>query len=106
MRNRVRGGHMLKAGVIGLGQIGGFVASGLAASKLLAAVYDVRSDAADKLEGVPALSARPAEVARVADVIFIAVVSADQAREALAGPGGVFEQARPGMEIVLQSTVS
>jgi 3-hydroxyisobutyrate dehydrogenase len=64
------------------------------------------SDAAEKLEGVPALSASPAEVARVADVIFIAVVDADQARQVLSGPGGVLEQARPGLEIVLQSTVS
>ncbi|MDB6060582.1 MAG: oxidoreductase [Verrucomicrobiaceae bacterium] len=97
---------MLKAGVIGLGQIGGGVAICLARADRLAAVYDVRPDASAKLDGVPAVVASPAEVAKVADVIMIAVVDADQARSALNGPTGILAGARPGFVVVLLSTVS
>ncbi|MEQ6901567.1 NAD(P)-binding domain-containing protein [Nocardioides sp. YIM 152588] len=96
-----------RAGVIGLGMIGAGVAVSLAASGApAAAVHDVRPDAADGLEGVPALSATPGDVARVSDVVVLAVVTADQAREVLEGERGVLAAARPGLVVVLLSTVS
>lgn len=94
------------AGVIGLGQIGAGVAICLARSGQLAAVYDVRPDAADTLDGVPPVVASPAELARQADVVIIAVVNAKQTVDVLSGPDGVLSQARPGMSIVLVATVS
>jgi 3-hydroxyisobutyrate dehydrogenase-like beta-hydroxyacid dehydrogenase len=97
---------MLNAGVIGIGEIGGGVALCLARAGLLSAVYDVRSNAADKLEGVPPVCSSPADVARRSDVIFLAVLSADQATSALVGPSGVLAGARPNAAIVLLSTVS
>lgn len=97
---------MHKAGVIGLGQIGGGVAICLARAGVLAAVYDVRPDAAAKLEGVPAVAASPAEVARACDVVLIAVVDAKQVRDVLTGTDGVLSQARPGLNVVLLATVS
>ncbi len=97
---------MGKAGVIGLGQIGAGVAICLARSNQLAAVYDIRPDAADTLEGVPAVVASPAELARQADVVIIAVVNAKQTIEVLSGPDGVLSQARPGLSVVLVATVS
>lgn len=97
---------MGKAGVIGLGQIGAGVAICLARSNQLAAVYDIRPDAADTLEGVPAVVATPAELARQADVVIIAVVNAKQTIEVLSGPDGVLSQARPGLSVVLVATVS
>lgn len=69
-------------------------------------MYDVRPDAAEDLAGVPAVAADPAAVARSSDVVVLAVVTADQARQALDGPAGVLAGARPGMVVVLLSTVS
>lgn len=100
-------GHKLKrAGVIGLGVIGGGVAMCLARSGHLAAVYDVRPEAAKDLPGVPPVSASPRELARQVDVVLIAVVNAQQAVDVLGGPNGVLAAARPGLNVVLLSTVS
>lgn len=89
-----------------MGQIGAGVAICLARSNQLAAVYDIRPDAADTLEGVPAVVASPAELARQADVVIIAVVNAKQTIDVLSGPDGVLSQARPGLSVVLVATVS
>ena len=66
----------------------------------------MRADAADTLEGVPPVVASPAELARQADVVIIAVVNAKQTVDVLSGPDGVLSQARPEMSIVLVATVS
>ncbi|MFA5494954.1 MAG: NAD(P)-dependent oxidoreductase [Porticoccaceae bacterium] len=96
----------LRAGVIGLGQIGGGVAVCLARHHRPLAVYDVRSDAADRLEGVPAVLESPAAVARVSDVLMIAVLNGEQARAVLEGPDGVLAGAHPGLAIVMLSTIT
>jgi 3-hydroxyisobutyrate dehydrogenase-like beta-hydroxyacid dehydrogenase len=97
---------MLQAGVIGLGQIGGGVAVCLARAGRLAAVYDVYPEVAAKLEGVPACVSSPAELASSCDVVIIAVVSAEQVRDALSGPDGLLSGARDDLTVVLMSTVS
>jgi 3-hydroxyisobutyrate dehydrogenase len=97
---------MSTAGVIGLGAIGGGVAICLARSGHLKAVYDIRKDASATLTGVPEVAASPAEVARQCDVVLIAVIDAKQTRDVLTGPEGVLSRARPGLNVVLLSTVS
>jgi 3-hydroxyisobutyrate dehydrogenase len=97
---------MKNAGVIGLGVIGSGVAICLARSGHLAAVYDVRPESAADLPGVPAVVASPAELAKLADVVLIAVVNAQQTIDVLSGPNGVLSQARPGLNVVLLATVS
>ena len=93
----------MKVGVIGLGMIGGGVAVSLARSGVPpVAVHDVRADAADELEGVPACAPSPAEVAESADVVVVAVVDADQARSVLSE---ALPSATPGSVVVLLSTV-
>jgi 3-hydroxyisobutyrate dehydrogenase-like beta-hydroxyacid dehydrogenase/alkylhydroperoxidase/carboxymuconolactone decarboxylase family protein YurZ len=96
----------LRAGVVGLGMIGGGVAVSLARRGRIPTVYDVRPGASDHLDGVPAQSATLAEVARNSDVVLIAVLSAEQAREVIAGEDGLLSAARPGLTAVLLSTVS
>jgi 3-hydroxyisobutyrate dehydrogenase-like beta-hydroxyacid dehydrogenase len=96
-------GSSLRAGVVGLGMIGGGVAVSLARSGRPPVVYDIRPDAADQLEGVPGPLASAAEVARQADVVFVAVVNADQARQVV---GDLLVGAHPGLIIVLLSTVA
>ncbi|GLR68376.1 6-phosphogluconate dehydrogenase [Acidocella aquatica] len=97
---------MIKAGVIGLGVIGSGVALCLARAGMLAAVYDVRKNAADELEGVPPVISSPRELAEKSDVVIIAVVSAEQTIDVLNGPDGVLAAARPDLNIVLVATVS
>jgi 3-hydroxyisobutyrate dehydrogenase-like beta-hydroxyacid dehydrogenase len=95
-----------RAGVIGLGMIGGGVAVSLARNGRTPMVYDIRPDAADGLPGVPAPAASPAQVARSSDVVLLAVVDADQAREVLCGDDGVLAAAQPGSIVVLLCTVA
>ncbi|MHC9297062.1 NAD(P)-binding domain-containing protein [Mycobacterium sp. LTG2003] len=95
-----------RAGVIGLGMIGGGVAVSLARSGRTPVVYDIRSDAADALDGVPAAEPSPADVARESDVVLIAVVDAEQVRAVLDGPDGLLAGAHSGLIAVLLSTVA
>ncbi|MCV7290732.1 NAD-binding protein [Mycolicibacterium wolinskyi] len=95
-----------RAGVIGLGMIGGGVAVSLARSGRTPLVYDIRPEAAADLDGVPATEASPAEVARESDVVLIAVVDADQVRAVLNGSDGLLAGAHPGLIVVLLSTVA
>lgn len=97
---------MVRAGVVGLGAIGSGVALCLARAGLLTAVYDIRADAADGLEGVPAVLATPRDVAERSDVIIIAVVSAAQTLDVLRGVDGILAAARPDLNIVLVATVA
>lgn len=98
--------HAPRAGVIGLGMIGGGVAVSLARRGRVPAVFDVRPEAADALAGVPDVLGSAAEVARISDVVLVAVVDADQARTVLTGPGGILAGAAPGSVVVLLSTVA
>ena len=97
---------MAKAGVIGLGMIGAGVATCLARSGQLAAVFDLRPNATDGIPGCPPLSASPKALAEAVDTVLIAVVSAQQTVDVLSGPGGVLAAARPGLNVVLLATVS
>jgi 3-hydroxyisobutyrate dehydrogenase-like beta-hydroxyacid dehydrogenase len=101
-----RSDRSLRAGVIGLGTIGGGVAVSLARRGRQPIVYDIRPEAADRLDGVPGPVASSAEVGRNADVVFVAVVDAEQARAAVVGDAGLLEGAHPGLIIVLLSTVA
>ena len=97
----------LRTGVVGLGMIGGGVAVSLAkGGRPAAAVYDVRSEAADGLEGVPAPVSSPAAVAESSDVVLVAVNTAQQAHEVLAGESGLLSAAKAGTIVVLLSTVT
>lgn len=94
----------MRAGVVGLGMIGGGVAVSLARRGRAPVVYDVRPEAA-QLSGDPELLASPAEVASRSDVVLVAVVTAEQAREVISGESGLVAGVGPGATIVLLSTV-
>jgi 3-hydroxyisobutyrate dehydrogenase-like beta-hydroxyacid dehydrogenase len=95
-----------RAGVVGLGMIGGGVAVSLARRGRIPAVHDIRPDAVKNLAGVPEQLPSAAEVARASDVVLVAVVDADQARTVLAGENGLLAGARPGLIVALLSTVA
>ncbi|MDI5971205.1 NAD(P)-binding domain-containing protein [Streptomyces sp. SL13] len=92
--------------MVGLGAIGGGVAVSLARGGLVPQVYDIRPDAAGALAGVPGPLASPAEVARSSDVVMVAVLDADQARQVITGADGLLSAAHPGLTVVLLSTVA
>lgn len=96
----------LKAGVIGLGMIGGGIAVSLARSGRVPAVYDIYPEAAEKLKGVPKPLSSPAEVAEVSDVVMVCVVNADQARQVITGPRGLLEGSHTNLVVCLVSTIA
>ncbi|MFF1692224.1 NAD(P)-binding domain-containing protein [Streptomyces sp. NPDC058257] len=100
------GDQHLRAGVVGLGMIGGGVAVSLARSGRAPVTYDIRPDAANDLAGVPQPLDSPAAVARSSDVVMVAVVDAAQARDVIGGENGLLSAARPGLTIVLLATVA
>ncbi|MFD4553897.1 NAD(P)-binding domain-containing protein [Streptomyces sp. NPDC058469] len=96
----------LRAGVVGLGMIGGGVAVSMARNGRVPAVYDIRPDASSDLDGVPDPLGCPADVAGASDVVMVAVVDADQAREVIGGEKGLLSAAHPGLVVVLLATVA
>lgn len=96
----------LRAGVVGLGTIGGGVAASLVNSGRIPAVYDIIPDAYAKHTGVPAQLETLAEVAEASDIIMIAVFNAEQAKESLVGENSILSRAHEDMVIVLLSTVT
>jgi 3-hydroxyisobutyrate dehydrogenase-like beta-hydroxyacid dehydrogenase len=94
-----------RAGVIGLGTIGGGIAVSLARRGRVPAVFDIRPDAADRLAGVPAPLGSPADVARASDIVFVAVVDAPQVARVFGGDGGVVAGAHPGLVVAVTATV-
>ena len=98
--------EMTTGGVIGLGGIGGGVAQCLQRSGQLAAVYDVRAEAAEQIPGGPAVSANPRELAKASDCVLITVLNGKQTINVLSGPDGVLAANKPGQTVILLSTIS
>jgi 3-hydroxyisobutyrate dehydrogenase-like beta-hydroxyacid dehydrogenase/alkylhydroperoxidase/carboxymuconolactone decarboxylase family protein YurZ len=96
----------LRPGVIGLGMVGGAVASSLAQNGLTPSVFDVREGVSDALDGVPPQLRSPRDVARESDVVMIAVVTAEQAETALVGEEGLLTGDCTGLVVVLLATVT
>jgi 3-hydroxyisobutyrate dehydrogenase-like beta-hydroxyacid dehydrogenase len=96
----------LRAGVIGLGTIGGGIVVSFGRRGRAAAVYDVRPEAVSDLPGAAIALRSPGEVGRVSDVVFVSVVDAGQVADAIGGPNGLLTAAHPGLVIVITSTVA
>jgi 3-hydroxyisobutyrate dehydrogenase-like beta-hydroxyacid dehydrogenase len=96
----------LRVGVVGLGTIGRGIATSLARRGRIPAVYDLRPEAATGIPGSPRLLNSAAEVAAASDVVFIAVVDADQVTEVVVGPDGLLSGAHPGVVFVVTATIA
>ena len=97
---------MKTGGVIGLGGIGGGVAQCLQRSGQLAAIYDVRAEAAAKVPGAPPMSATPRDLAAASDCVQIAVLNGAQTIAVLSGPDGVLAAKKAGQTVILLSTIA
>ena len=93
-------------GVIGLGAIGDGVAASVHAAGLPLVVNDVRSEATDRHTDHATVAASPADVARLADVVVVAVVDDDQVHAVLSGPDGALAAGGPGTTFVVVSTIT
>lgn len=93
-------------GVIGLGAMGGGIASSLRRAGFGVHVYDVRREAAEAfaLDGGTACTTA-AELAQACEVVVSVVVNAAQTDQALFGEGGAVAALRPGSAVVMCSTV-
>ena len=96
----------LRAGFIGLGNIGKPMASHLAPSGFETIVYDLDEAPVRELVAGGAKAARsPQEVGRNADVIGICVPEDRHVRAVLEGEDGVLAGAAPGTLVLIHSTV-
>src|SRR3546814_15736072 len=101
--------EMLRAGVVGLGQMGGGAAICLARAGRPLTVSDIDPKAALKWEAghlVPPVAVNCAEVARNSDVVIVSVVDAKPVWSALNGPDGLLAAAHPGLIGVFVSTIA
>lgn len=99
-------GKDLIAGVVGLGSIGGGVASSLANSGRKMVVFDCVPEKYKEFKGCPPQEDSARKVAELADIIMVAVFNYEQCEQVIFGEGGLAEGAHDGMVVVLLSTVS
>ena len=96
----------LKAGFIGLGFIGGPMATRLPQAGFETWVHDIAAEAMAPLVEAGAHRAESAaDVARHADVIGVCVLDDAQTEAVVCGTGGLLETARPGTIIALHGTI-
>ena len=97
---------MAGVGVIGLGEIGGSVATALAAAGFEVSVFDIRAEAIQRLSDRARAVSTPASVGASCDLVIVAVVDDRQVRDVLLPPAGTLAAMRPGTTAVVVSTVS
>jgi 3-hydroxyisobutyrate dehydrogenase-like beta-hydroxyacid dehydrogenase len=95
----------LRAGVIGLGEIGAGVARAVLRAGMPLTVHDVRAEATVPFEGQSAVARSPGELAETSDVTAVAVVTDEQVVSVLRGDSGLLTAAAPGSVLVVLSTI-
>ncbi|MDG1890236.1 MAG: NAD(P)-dependent oxidoreductase [Verrucomicrobiota bacterium] len=93
-------------GFIGLGDMGFSMASNIIKAGYTLTGFDLRQERLDMLEKLGGQRATsPAEVGKVADVVFIMVMTGQQTEAIVHGPAGLMETMTPGKTIVLTATI-
>ncbi len=96
----------MRAGFIGLGNIGQPMAMRLVKAGFETTVYDISDEATAGLVAAGAAAAgSAAELALTSDVIGVCVRNDDEVREVVTGPGGLLEGGTEGTVIAIHSTV-
>ena len=97
---------MMKAGVIGIGDMGSGLAKNLLAAGFQVTGRDIKSDrmaAFEAMGGQPAQST--AAVGTFADAVFVMVMTGAEARSVILGPDGLVANMKPGAAILLTATI-
>ena len=98
---------MAAVGVVGLGLLGGAVASRLLAAGHAVVGFDVARDRVAALEARGGTgAASPVAVARAADAVLTLLPSLASVEDVVLGPAGLITAARPDEPIVQMSTIS
>jgi 3-hydroxyisobutyrate dehydrogenase-like beta-hydroxyacid dehydrogenase len=92
-------------GVVGLGEIGGSVASALCRAGHDVSVCDVRPEATLQFSDRCRVAGDPADLGTSAEVVIVAVVDDEQLRRVLLPPSGALSTMRPGTVAIVVSTV-
>jgi L-threonate 2-dehydrogenase len=99
--------NKLNVGVVGLGSMGGGVATSLLRAGFAVRVYDVRAAVMQSFVGRGATACTsPADLGAACDIIIVLVVNAEQTEEVLFGEGGAASSMSQGSVLVLSVTVS
>ena len=98
---------MTKVAFLGLGEMGGPMASHVIAAGHDVALFDpVRAAVDARLGGTARAAATPADAAVGADVVCVVVRDDAQSLESISGAHGVLESAAPGTIVLLHATVA
>ncbi|MGH7323258.1 MAG: NAD(P)-dependent oxidoreductase [Candidatus Rokuibacteriota bacterium] len=97
---------MRRIGIVGVGLLGGAVASRLLEAGLEVVGYDTRPDVMRALSDRGLKAVASVAEAAAADAIFTILPSLDSADAVVRGPGGLVETARRGATIIQMSTIS
>lgn len=96
-----------RAGVIGLGAMGGGMAASLLKASIAVRGFDVNPDAVARLVDAGGEAAvTPADAATDVDALLLMVLNSEQADQALFGDNGAAPALAPGALVMLCSTVS
>jgi 3-hydroxyisobutyrate dehydrogenase len=93
-------------GVVGLGAIGDGVATSLQVAGFPLVVADVRDEATARHADHAAVATSPADLARAAEVVIVAVVDDAQVHAVLSGRDGALAAGAPGTTFVVVSTIT
>ncbi len=93
-------------GVVGLGAIGDGVAASVHAAGFPLVVSDLRDEATARHADHAVVAASPADLARAADVVVVAVVNDGQVHDVLSGRDGALAAAGGGTVFVVVSTIT
>jgi 6-phosphogluconate dehydrogenase-like protein len=93
-------------GVIGLGTIGGGIASNVHAAALALVVCDVRAETTHKHTDYAGVVNSPADLARESVIVVVAVVNDEQVRAVLWGPKGALVADSTDTTVVVVSTIT
>ena len=97
---------MMRAGVIGLGDMGSGLAKNLIKNGILTTGFDLsnlRMDAFVQMGGTPAASI--AEVGNNSDAVFVMVMNGEQAKSVILGENGLASQMSEGGAVLLTATI-
>jgi 3-hydroxyisobutyrate dehydrogenase-like beta-hydroxyacid dehydrogenase len=98
---------LTRVAVLGLGEMGGPIASHVVAAGHDVALYDPVPAAVDaRLAPNAHAEATPADAVAAAEVVCVVVRDDAQSLDCIAGPRGVLERATPGTIVLLHSTVA
>lgn len=96
----------MKAGVIGLGDMGSGLAKNLIANGFETTGLDLspqRMSAFEEMGGRPATSV--ADVGANSDAVYVMVMNGDQAKAVILGEGGLTSSLKPGSAVILTATI-